>query len=144
MSFAKLIQSIEYKPSYGKTYLMEMMKKAYELGSGEEVGVELSILTMVKPNIVKKGDVFVHHVFDKQRPCVVYSVTDDLAYVIPMSSKALDGLNSIKVSNRFGIEGYFTRCLIAVPKSVVTKNFVGVIEEIYSLEKAYELINELK
>lgn len=95
----------------------------------------------VKPNYLKKGDLYIETVGVKQRPVVVVKVLEECVVGIPLTT--LDHSLCLSASrSRFGRDGWFTKQLVTSTKEFAMDNFGGVYDNPKLLNKACKALKE--
>lgn len=116
-------------------YLGSFVKQKISQIQSIEVGDSEHIKNKYKPTLLKKGDVIRVFTGTKNRPCVVVSVRKDFVIVIPMTSTESVHC-SVEFNSRFFGRYYFTKSYEIVPIDLALNNFIGVLDDNKSIQKA--------
>jgi ribosomal protein S16 len=95
-----------------------------------------------KPSTIKKGDLFMgYSVNGKARPIVVAKIVKDLAYCICLTTTE-DEYTLMPHNSRFLDEGFLTNSFILVKTKYIKDNFLGVMDDTRTLNKAIKIIKD--
>jgi hypothetical protein len=95
-----------------------------------------------KPNHIKKGDLFLgFSVNGKGRPVVVAKIVKDIAYCIALTTTE-DEYTLMPHNSRFLEEGFFSNSFMVAKTSYIKQNFIGVMDDTRTLNKAIKIIKE--
>lgn len=90
-----------------------------------------------KPSKLKRGDVFICNVGNKNRPVVVISTKNSVVYGITLSTTN-DCLNLYDGQSRFFGESFLGKGVVTAHEQFAIDNFIGVYDNPRVLKKAIE------